>query len=120
MRESYSRTFFRNEAVSTYSTANPERFTSHRFFTRLRPLASRLCAVPSSLLEQFHASSFKSLSSTPSLGSNAARLRSTIAAVAPSKTATFTLDISAPFYLNSQHYENPIFPRGTSRRDCRF
>src|SRR6266496_3768561 len=120
MRESYSRTFFKNEAVSRDSTTNPERFTSQRFFTRLRSLASCLCAVPSFLLEQFHAAKSKSLSSTSSVGSVAARLPSTIAAVAPSKTATFSLDISAPFYLNSQRYENPIFPRGTSRRDCRF
>src|SRR5436309_6759537 len=120
MCESYSRTFFRNEAVSRDSTASPERFTSQRFFTRLRSRASWLCALPSFLLEQFHASSFKSLSSTSSVGSIAARLRSTTAAVAPSKAATFTLDISAPFYLISQRYENPIFPRGTSRRDCRF
>src|SRR6266542_2041318 len=49
MRESYSRTFFRNEAVSRDSTANPERFTSQRFFIRLRSLASWLCAVRSVL-----------------------------------------------------------------------
>src|ERR1700692_1655242 len=114
MRESYSRIFFRNEAVSRDSTANPERFTDQRFFIRLRSRASRRCAVPSSLLEQFHASSFKSLSSTSSLGSNAARLRSTIAAVAPSKTATFTLELSAPFYLIWQRYENKNVP-GTVR-----
>src|SRR5437016_3553967 len=110
MCESYSRTFFRNEAVSRDSTANPERFTSQRFFIRLRSLASWLCALPSSLLEQFHASSFKSLSSTSSVGSIAARLPNTIAAVAPSKTATFTLDISARFYLISQSHENKNVP----------
>src|SRR6266568_3899116 len=110
MCESYSRTFFKNEPVSRDSTANPERFTSQRFFIRLRSLASWLCAVPSSLLEQFHPSSFKSLSSTSSLGSIAARLPSTIAAVAPSKTATFTLDISAPFYLISLRHENKNVP----------
>src|SRR6266567_9006144 len=106
MRESYSRAFFKNEAVSRDSTANPERFTSQRFFIRLRSLASWLCAVPSFLLEQFHAARSKSLSSTSSVGSIAARLRSTIAAVALSKTAMFTLDIAAPFYLISQRYKN--------------
>jgi hypothetical protein len=60
-------------------------------------------------MEQFHASSFNSLSSTSSLGSIAARLRSTIAAVAPSKTATFTLDISAPFYLIWQRVKTKMF-----------
>src|SRR5207249_6965232 len=109
MRESYSRTFFKNEAVSRDSTANPERFTSQRFFILLRSLASWLCAVPSFLLEQFHAARSKSLSSTSSVGSIAARLRSTIAAVAPSKTATFTLDISARFYLISQPMKTKTF-----------
>src|SRR5205809_7811221 len=99
MRESYSRTFFKNEAVSRESTANPDRFTIQRFFTRLRSRASWLCAFPSFCMEQFHGDKSKSLSSTSSIGSIAARLRSTIAAVAPSKTATFTLDISARFYL---------------------
>src|SRR5207249_2457366 len=110
MRESYSRTFFKNEAVSKDSTANPERFTSQRFFIRLRSLVSCLCAVPSSFMEQFHGSSCKSLSSTSPLGSVAARLPSTTAAIAPSKAPTFTLDISARFYLISQRYENKNFP----------
>src|SRR6266446_4398105 len=110
MSESYPRTFFKNEAVSRDATANPERFTSQRFFTRLRSLASWLCAVPSFLLEQFHGAKSKSLSSTSSVGSIAARLRSTIAAVAPSKTATFTLDISTRFYLISHPHENKNVP----------
>src|SRR6266568_5481386 len=120
MRESYSRTFFRNEAVSRDSTANPERFTSQRFFTRLRSRASWLCALPSSLLEQFHPSSFKSLSSTSSLASIAARLPSTIPAVAPSKTATFTLDISARFYLIWQLHENENVPCAVGVRPRRL
>src|SRR6266480_1503211 len=109
MRESYSRAFFKNEAVSRDSTANPQRFTSQRFFTRLRSLASWLFAVPSFCMEQFHGAKSKSLSSTSSLGSIAARVRSTIAAVAPSETATFTLDISARFYLISQPMKTKTF-----------
>src|SRR5438128_8198180 len=120
MRESYSRTFFRNEAVSRDSTANPERFTSQRFFIRLRSRASWLWALPSFLLEHFHAARSKSLSSTSSVGSIAARLRSTIAAVAPSKTAMFTLDIAAPFYLISQSYENENIACAICERACRF
>src|SRR6266446_9414428 len=110
MSESYRRTFFRNEAVSKDSTLNNERFTSQRFFTRLRSLASWLCAVPSFFMEQFHGAKSKSLSSTSSLGSIAARLPSNIAAVAPSQTATFTLDISARFYLISHPHENKNVP----------
>src|SRR6266446_6216821 len=110
MSESYPRTFFKNEAVSKDSTRNNERFTSHRFFTRLRSRASWLCAVPSFCMEQFHGAKSKSLSSRSSVGSIAARLPSITVAVAPSKTATFTLDISARFYLTSQSHENKNVP----------
>jgi len=61
-------------------------------------------------MEQFHGAKSKFLSSTSSLGSIAARLPSTIVAVASSETATFTLDISARFYLISQSHENKNVP----------